>query len=591
MIIGDLKHRPCTWYKDETCLKKEVFLEDKSDYFVFGDGNKNAYKVFGRGEMAEAFLRKGVEVLHPLEEVKSLDCLTVSLDADMFALSYFDNEEKSGLILDEKSEPVGVIADIWNVYQMSYLWKTAIYRKDLHIEFYERIINNIEEEIFITDEYGFVQFLNPYAEKVCGVTLKEVVGCHVEDMEKRGIISSSITKEVFKHKTTQNKLMEMHTGHTVIATGIPLYDKDGKLINVLASSKDIAELRNILAQLQDVTTELGQKEKQITELKKKIITQDNYVLESQAMQDVQKSILKIAPTDATVLIDGESGVGKEVAAELLYKSGNRADRPFTKINCGMIPEHLLESEFFGYEPGAFTGANKTRKKGKIETANGGTLFFDEIGEMPLALQVKILEFLQDKEIVRVGGMKRIPIDVRIIAATNRDLKAMVKEGSFRSDLYYRLDVMAIHVSPLRERPEDIMPLTAMFLQKYNARYGKTKTFDPSVLSYFLEYSWPGNVRELMHTVERLLIISDDDMITMAAVDKVLYDNDKKITEVHKTSLKNAKQELEFSMVKRAYEIFHSSYKVAEVLGVTQPAVMKILKRNGYHLQYGVLVKI
>ncbi|MEG2638458.1 MAG: sigma 54-interacting transcriptional regulator, partial [Clostridiales bacterium] len=281
----------------------------------------------------------------------------------------------------------------------------------------------------------------------------------------------------------------------------------------------------------------------------------------------------------------------EIVAELLYKLGSRSDKPFVKINCGMIPEHLLESEFFGYEPGAFTGASKTGKKGKIEIANGGTLFFDELGEMPLSLQAKILEFLQDRNIVRVGGMKRIPVDVRVIAATNRNLIEMVREGTFRGDLYYRLNVMPIHVSPLRERSEDILPLTRMFLQKYNARYGKSKTIAPSVLTYFIHYKWPGNVRELMHTIERLLIISDGDVITMDSVNKVFAYDEPMAEENNITSLKLAKQTMELAMVKKAYETYRSSYKAAEALGVTQPAVMKILKRSGYRLHQGVLVKI
>lgn len=591
MNISELNYWPCVWHKDDTSLSKSEFLQCKTEFFVFGNDESQPYVLANRGDIAEAFFAKNTDTIDPFQDLKSRPYLSFYRSEEISALPYLGGEEKFGLILDEEAKPCGVVMDLWNIYNLSFSWKTDAYRKDLKIAFYKRIIDNIEEEIFITDEYGFIQFLNPYAEKVCGISLKDVIGCHVEDMEKMGLISSSITKEVFKHGTSYNKLMELHTGHTVIATGIPLYDKNGKLINVLVSSKDIAELRNILAHLQDITTELGQKEEQIKALKKKVITQDNYVLESHAMQNVEKNILKVAPTDATVLIEGESGAGKEVVADLLHKLGSRADQPFVKINCGMIPEHLLESEFFGYEPGSFTGASKSGKKGKVEMANGGTLFFDELGEMPLALQAKILEFLQDREIIRVGGMKRIPVDVRVIAATNRDLKAMVNDGTFRGDLYYRLNVMPIHLSPLRERTEDIMPLTSMFLQKYNARYGKNKTFAPSVLTYFLNHTWPGNVRELMHTVERLLIISDDDVITMEDVNKIYINSKTPIPENQITSLRLAKQQLEITMVKKAYESLRSSYKVAEALGVSQPAIIKILKRNGYHLKNGVLVKL
>lgn len=589
--IVELDYEKCHWLKENAPITREQLLQEDAPFFVFGDGESSDFILYSREAVAQAFIGSNSDTIDPARDLVPLTYIAFYLDQELSTLACYDPKIKYGLVLNSYQEPVAVTRDVWNLYHLSYNWWREVYHRDQRIEFYKRIIDNIEEEIFITDEYGFIQFLNPHAEKVCGLTLEEIIGTHVDELEQNGAISSSITKEVLKHNRTCNKLMEMHTGHTVVATGIPLYDRSGKLINVLTSSKDVAEIRDILSHLQDITTELGKKEHVIEELRKKVISQDNYVLESPPMKEVEKSLLKVAPTDATVLIDGESGSGKEVIAELLYKLGSRSDKPFVKINCGMIPEHLLESEFFGYESGAFTGASKGGKKGKIEMANGGTLFFDELGEMPLSLQAKILEFLQDREIVRVGGIKRIPVDVRVITATNRDLKAMVKEGTFRGDLYYRLNVMPIHLSPLRERVEDIIPLTRLFLEKYNNRYSKGKTFAPSVLSYFLNYNWPGNVRELMHTVERLLIISDDDVITMDDVNRIRNQENEPEFEPEITSLKQAKQKLEMSMVKKAYEAYHSSYKAAEALGVTQPAIMKILKRSGYHIDHGSIVPI
>ena len=533
--------------------------------------------------------------MNVLERLEPMEYLILNLNDDLSSIPYIGNQEKFGLILDDDHRPVRVIMDIQNIYELHYALRMSIYHRDLNIEFYKRIIDNIEEEIFITDEYGFVQFLNPYAEKVCGVTLSEVVGWHVDDLEKNGIISSSMTKEVFRHHKTCNRMVELHTGEVVLATGIPLYSKNGSLCNVLSTSKNVAELRNVLTHLEELASELDEKKSQIDDLRQKVISQENYVMESPSMQRVERNIQKVAPTDATVLIEGESGAGKEVIADLIFKFSNRKDKPFIKINCAMIPEHLLESEFFGYESGAFTGASRSGKKGKIEMADGGTLFLDELGEMPLSLQAKILEVLQDREIVRVGGVKRIPVDVRIIAATNRDLRSMVAEGTFRRDLYYRLNVMTIFLDPLRRRTDDIIPLSHLFLKKCNARFGKSKVFAPSVLTYFLHYHWPGNVRELMHTIEHLVIASDADVITVADVDDVLRGEDSRREEpaeaIAISSLKLAKQQLEINMVKKAYETFRSSYKVAEMLGVSQAAVMKILKRNGYCLKNGNLMKI
>lgn len=594
MKISELNSWPCTWFREERPFRKSDLLEDSSIFFAFGK-NPETFFLAKRSDIAEVFLKDGTEEMNVLEQLEPMEYLILNLNDDLSSIPYIGKQEKFGLILDDDHRPVRVIMDIQNIYELHYALRMAIYHRDLQIEFYKRIIDNIEEEIFITDEYGFVQFLNPYAEKVCGVTLSEVVGWHVDDLERNGIISSSMTKEVFRHHKTCNRMVELHTGEVVLATGIPLYSKNGSLCNVLSTSKNVAELRNVLTHLEELASELDEKRSQIDDLRQKVISQENYVMESPSMQRVERNIQKVAPTDATVLIEGESGAGKEVIADLIFKFSNRKDKPFIKINCAMIPEHLLESEFFGYESGAFTGASRSGKKGKIEMADGGTLFLDELGEMPLSLQAKILEVLQDREIVRVGGVKRIPVDVRIIAATNRDLRSMVADGSFRRDLYYRLNVMTIFLDPLRRRTDDIIPLSNLFLKKCNARFGKSKVFAPSVLTYFLHYHWPGNVRELMHTIEHLVIASDADVITVADVDDVLRGGDSRREEpaeaIAISSLKLAKQQLEINMVKKAYETFRSSYKVAEMLGVSQAAVMKILKRNGYYLKNGNLMKI
>lgn len=598
--IHDLNCWPCTCFTEDRPFTKDDFLKESSEFFVFGSITENAYGFIlaNRGDIANVFLRDNLDEFQPEKHLKSREYLPLNLYDEIASIPYIGKQEKFGLLFNEKRIPVGVIMDIQNIYKLHYTMRMGIYHRDLNIDFYKRIIDNIEEEIFVTDEYGFIQFLNPYAEKVCGVTLSGVIGWHVDELEERGIISSSITKEVFRLNKTCNRMMELHTGETVMATGIPLYGENGSLCNVLATSKNIAELRNVLTHLQDLTSELEEKEIKIEALHHKIIDRENYVMASPEMQQVLRNVMKVAPTDATVLIEGESGTGKEVISDLIYKFSNRTDKPFIKINCAMIPEHLLESEFFGYEAGAFTGANRQGKKGKIEMANGGTLFLDELGEMPLTLQAKILEVLQDREFVRVGGVERIPVDVRFIAATNRDLWSMVNEGTFRKDLYYRLNVIKIFLYPLRRRTDDIIPLCNVFLKKFNVRFGENKVFAPSVLHFFTQQDWPGNVRELMHLIERIVITCDNDVISVADVKRVLNgemsdldENPMKSQEIEISSLKKAKQELELTMVKKAYDAFHSSYKVAEMLGISQAAVMKILKRNGYHLKNGNVEKI
>ncbi len=234
---------------------------------------------------------------------------------------------------------------------------------------------------------------------------------------------------------------------------------------------------------------------------------------SREIMEVLDLIHRVAPTNATVLLRGESGVGKELFARAIHFLSPRADKPFVAVNCGAIPETLLEAELFGYEKGAFTGAYSS-KKGKFELAQGGTIFLDEIGELPLHLQVKLLRVLQEKEIERLGGTKPIKVDVRIVAATNRNLERMVAEGKFREDLYYRLSVIPIFIPPLRERKEDIPVLVQHFLDRFNKEYDKDVKVSPEVMEAFLRYEWKGNVRELQNVLERMVILDTDGLLTL-----------------------------------------------------------------------------
>jgi two-component system response regulator AtoC len=233
-----------------------------------------------------------------------------------------------------------------------------------------------------------------------------------------------------------------------------------------------------------------------------------------AIQQVLQTVQKIAPTDSTVLITGETGVGKELIARSIHLTSHRRNRPFVKVNCAAIPETLLESELFGHEKGAFTGA-VTNKPGRFEIAHEGTIFLDEIGEMPLHLQTKLLGVIQDKAFERVGGIKTIKVDIRIISATNQDLQSAVQSGKFRSDLFYRLNVVPIHIPPIRERKDDLIPLIDYFLKKFKTKYQKKVTsLSPEILAVFSNYNWPGNIRELENVLERTVLMSETDTIKL-----------------------------------------------------------------------------
>ncbi len=299
------------------------------------------------------------------------------------------------------------------------------------------------------------------------------------------------------------------------------------------------------------------------------------VLYSNTMMELVDVALRVAKVDSTVLICGESGVGKELLAKLIHDQSSRSLGPFVKINCGAIPENLLESELFGYEAGAFTGASKQGKLGQFELASGGTLFLDEIGELSLSLQVKLLRAIQEQEFVRVGGVKPRTVDVRFIAATNRDLEQMIRQGMFRADLYYRLNVIPVLVPPLRERKEDILPLVHHFQQKYTQKLKMEKTFAPEVLKIFLHYPWAGNVRELENIIERLFVTTSEKIVRVCDLPQNLV-----VTpgEANQTGgimpLKEALLQTEQRLIEQALAVYGNTYKAAEALGIDQSTLMR-----------------
>lgn len=300
------------------------------------------------------------------------------------------------------------------------------------------------------------------------------------------------------------------------------------------------------------------------------------ILRSPSMQQISTLAMKVSHVDTTVLITGESGVGKEVMARLIHKESSRSEGPFVKINCGAIPRELLESELFGYDAGAFTGAQRQGKIGMIEVANHGTLFLDEIGELPLDLQVKLLQVLQDRTLVRLGSTRSIAVSVRVVAATNRDLQAMVDSRQFRSDLFYRLNVVPIHVPPLRERREDILPLVQHFLDELNGQYNLAKRFSEQALAVLLDYNWPGNVRELRNMIERLVVTSPDTLIRTDYLPPQLCVTR---SEDHEAGpdLKARTARFERELVLEAVERFGSTRAAAKHLKISQSSVVRRMR--------------
>jgi transcriptional regulator with PAS, ATPase and Fis domain len=324
------------------------------------------------------------------------------------------------------------------------------------------------------------------------------------------------------------------------------------------------------------------------------------VYKSQKMQTVFRIADQVSCVDAAVLLQGESGTGKGVVSHYIHYKSNRRKMPFVTIDCGSIPDNLLESELFGYDKGAFTGADPGGKIGHLQMADNGTVFLDEVGELPLNLQVKLLHVLQNHKVLRVGGTKAEHVNIRVIAATNRDLSAMVKQGAFRSDLYYRLKVIPIYIAPLRERVEDIAPLIEETLKRYNEKYGTQKRITGRCLAKLCAYSWPGNVRELENTVEYIAVMStgaqiDLDVLPHEIAEKTdlpawpfsdlsLFARDGNGD--HSLSLRDAVEHLEISMLTVAMEKSRNTYEMSKLLGIDRSTVTRKINKYGLPRSFG-----
>ena len=289
--------------------------------------------------------------------------------------------------------------------------------------------------------------------------------------------------------------------------------------------------------------------------------------------------VSVANTQSTIVITGESGVGKSMLASIIHRTGDEKGRPFIKVNCATIPDALIESELFGYKKGAFTGADSKGKKGLFEAANGGTIFLDEISELPMYAQSKLLGVLQEKEFTPVGDVKPVKVDVRVIAATNNNLWKLVKENKYREDLYYRLNVVPINIPSLRQRPEDIAPLITLFLEKFNKRYNCYKTITEDLISFMETESWYGNIRELENTVERLVVTTKKDSIDISCYKRVSCDTSQKGS----IGLKNMLEQHEKEILEQACKTCSSTRNIAKFLKISQPSVVRKLQKHGIRI--------
>lgn len=441
------------------------------------------------------------------------------------------------------------------------------------------ILSTIYDEILVVNREGvLIRCSEKFIHDFWGVQVKHLIGKNLLDLEKEGFFTPSVTRLVLEQKRKISVVQETKSGKKVLAVGNPIFDENGEIDRVVIASRDITETTQLKKELQKMKKISHQYKQELDTFKKKDMVAKKIIYCSPKMERIMEQIMKISEFSSTVLILGESGVGKEVIAGAIHQLGTRADKPFLKINCGAIPENLLESELFGYVKGSFTGADRNGKIGYFQQADKGILFLDEIGEMPTTLQVKLLRVLQEQEVIPIGSTKPIPIDVQIIAATNKNLEKMVEEGTFREDLYYRLNVIPIHVPPLRERPEDIPLLAFHFLQQLNKRYNKNFHLLPDAYKLLEVYSWPGNVRELQNVIERLAVSSENSMIDAYDVNRILSSNrnakpDKPIIS-RVLPLQEALDYVEEQLILLAMKQYKTTSKAAKALGISQSSVSR-----------------
>jgi PAS domain S-box-containing protein len=449
----------------------------------------------------------------------------------------------------------------------------------------DAIIENSYDGIYITDNRGNTLKTNSAIERISGIPKHYYIGKNVNDLIERGILKESVSAKVLETKQTVNIMQKNYNQKETVMTGSPIFDENGEIEKIVTNIRDLSELNHLHEHLKEIQ-ELNKKYEVEVERLKAYTKQDpDVVIKSEKMVDIFNIADRLANVETTVLITGETGVGKDVLARHIYRMSDRFDKgEFIKINCGAIPKDLLESELFGYEAGAFSGASSSGKPGVFELADKGIIFLDEVGDMPHDLQVKLLRVLQEKEIQRVGGTKIKYVDVRVIAATNKDLKEMVNKGSFREDLYYRLHVVPVHIPSLRDRKEDILPLIESIREKFNEKYELSKKIDRTLKEFFYHYEWPGNVRELANLVERMMLTVPANELSFHDLPEEYKQNNCHWFEETILPLKESVEQAEKHTLSLAAQKWNTTYEIAEQLKTSQATVVRKLQKYNIKLQ-------
>ncbi len=474
----------------------------------------------------------------------------------------------------------GAVAVLYDVSELEQVSRELEYVKALNREL-DAIIESSFDGLYITDGIGTTIRINPAIKRMTGLGEKELLNKSMNELVETGILSRSASLIVLEERKPVTTTLTTVTGKTLLVSATPVFDENGEISRIVTNVRDISELNMLKQRLEQLEGLKQHFEFQLNQLKIKM--SDSIIYKNKLMEQIIYQAMKVAEVDSTVLITGESGVGKELIAEIIHRNSSRRNGPFIKLNIAAIPENLMESELFGYDPGAFTGARKEGKAGMFELANEGTLLLDEIGDLPIHLQVKLLRALQQREILRIGATKPIKIDVRIIAITNKDIEAMIENGEFRKDLYYRINVVPIHVPALRERVDDIPILVRHFLNFFNVKYNLHKKATAALIEKLMDYTWPGNIRQLENLIERLVVTSSEEVLDTNHLPpyffKVPQENGESNIKIEDIMpLKEAVEAVEKMILTKTFQVASSYNEAAKILGIDASTVFRKVKK-------------
>lgn len=445
---------------------------------------------------------------------------------------------------------------------------------------FRELLDALHDGVYITDADGITLKVNSAYERLTGLRSEDVVGQHMQALVEQGVISQSVSLRVLKEGKALSLMQSVSQGKRLLVSGTPIFAEDGRVRYVVSTVRDMTEL----LRMKHERDELQQLRKLRSSTAKLHAGQRDDLLDTSPVANLPASgrvfalARQVAASDVKVLLQGETGVGKTLIAQYIHKSSPRAVQPFLALNCGALPENLIEAELFGYVAGAFTGAGSKGKRGLLELAHQGTVFLDEIGDLPLALQVKLLKVIEESRFIPVGGLELKEVDVRIVTATHHDLRAMVSEGRFRADLYYRLNVVPIHVPALRERREEIQPLLDFYLAEFNQRYGRELSWGLEALDALTDYDWPGNIRELINLVERLVVTCSAGSVELFDLPEEMRAARGARDDEHLLPLRKQVEQLERRLISQALVQHKTTREAARVLGLSQATLVQKMKR-------------